>query len=104
MKLVPLPLSQRLSSAAGGFVCQPEYLPCLIKLWATLPLQAYFGGCPQELQQLCALLGLPEGSELNYQQAAQRIHDTLDAPDDTSEALELLLAPFRCFLEKTQGR
>ena len=43
MQITQVSLNHRIESSKADTVCQPEYLPSLIRRWAEMPIKAYFG-------------------------------------------------------------
>lgn len=116
--LTRIPLAERIQSAQDGHVCQPEYLPALIRQWARMPIKAYFGPCKKELERLYAILGLKSDENPSYQDVAGMICDpkyalaaveeegigrllALKTPSGAmgAEVTELLAAPVRAWKE-----
>lgn len=95
-----IPLEQRLESARGGYVCQPEYMPALIRQWARMPIASYFGPCRKELEQLRSILGLAPEDNPSYQKVAAIIDSLPFCGDECAEAVELLAAPVRAKAER----
>ena len=97
-----IPLNQRLEAVRDKKVCQPEYLPALIRQWARMPIASYFGPCRKELEQLRAVLGLTPEENPSYQEVAAKIDDLPFCGEASAEALELLAAPVRARQERFQ--
>ena len=96
MELMKVPLASRVSAARNGQTCQPEYLPCLITLWAKMPIKAYFGSCTEEREQLYELLDLAPEENPSYEQVAQRIyHDPCCSCGTPESATSLLAVPMQ---------
>ena len=106
MELTRVSLPERIEAAQEGRTRQPEYLPCLVQQWAKMPIQAYFGPCKAELEQLLELLKLsPEDENLAYQDIAMRLFGLINRDYIRgTAAMELLAAPVRTEWEQTKRR
>ncbi len=104
MDLTRVSLPERIEAAQEGRTRQPEYLPSLVQQWAKTSIQAYFGPCKAELEQLLELLKfLPEDENLAYQDIAMRVFDLLNKNYIRgTAAMELLAAPVRTAWERTK--
>ena len=106
MELTRVSLPERMEAAKEGRTRQPEYLPCLVQLWAETPIRAYFGPCKVQLERLLELLELsPEAENLAYQDIAMQVFDLLGS-DETrgTVATELLAVPVWTAWEQTKKR
>lgn len=100
-----IPLAERIQSARDGRVCQPEYLPTLVRQWAGMPIKAYFGPHKKELERLYAILGLEPHENPSYQTVAGMISNiTYALVDADAEAVELLAVPIQFQWEKAGNR
>lgn len=92
-EITRIPLEERLQAARNGCVCQPEYLPALIREWARTPVKAYFGPCKEEMERLYTILGLKPDENPSYWAVAGMICELDESVGET--AAELLTAPMR---------
>jgi len=105
MNLSLIPLASRLKDAKDGYVCQPEYTPCLIQEWADMPIKAYFGGQPEALQKLYGILDIAGDSNPPYRLVAELILDqTHSFAGMEEEALLLLTVPAKAYVSARQKR
>ena len=93
MQITQVYMNQRIESGKADTVCQPEYLPSLIRRWAEMPIKTYFGANTAELQRLYDLLGLAPHDNPSYELTAFL---TMDIP----EARELLAVPILAMLRE----
>ena len=75
MKIVKLPLFDRLGRLAQGQPAYPEYAVSVVRRVACTPIASYMADCPGELARLGVALGLlPERiSTMTYADVAARI-------------------------------
>ena len=106
MELTRVSLPERIEAAQEGRTRQPEYLPCLVQLWAETPIRAYFGPCKVQLERLLELLELsPEDENLAYQDIAMRVFGLINRDYIRgTAAMELLAAPVWTAWEQTKKR
>lgn len=94
MQVKQISLEERLDTFRSGYYCQEECTQALIGQWAHTPIKAYLSGCPDQLYQLYAILGLDLDENPDYQDVAERIL-ALDRSDrqTRSQLLQILAAP-----------
>lgn len=96
MEIQRLPLAERLQDCKNGRTGYPEYIPCVIRQLAEMPVLDYLGG--MHLKWKCRFIDLLAfgASNPSYQCAAQKIRRLYQTePKAAAEAMRILAAPMR---------
>lgn len=99
MNIAIQPLYARLKNLAKGYPAHAEYVPCVIRSFANLPMATYLHGLEQEKEKLSSLLGMmaEDIDAMTYLDIAclifeiyeQRTHEEI-----AGEAAMILATPF----------
>lgn len=107
MQIQKMPLRDRLARMLNGYPAYPEYIPCVLRSFASMPVSDYLAGCGDKWETLCNLLGIRKNRDrLTYREAAaiiwhRRMEDPLDL--EMAEAVLILSLPFRNYFEEGNG-
>ncbi len=113
MQIEKMPLDDRLARMLNGYPAYTEYIPCVLRSFASMPVSDYLAPYEGQWNRLCALLGITELADkdrLTYQETAGRICQgwTENRQDlSMAEAVFILSVPFRyCFegRDETHGK
>ena len=104
MQIQKMPLKDRMARMQNGYPAYPEYIPCVLRSFASLPVSDYLAGCGGKWETLCRLLGIRENKDrLTYQEAAaiirqRRRENPMDL--EMAEAVFILSLPFGNYFEE----
>ena len=105
MQIEKMLLDDRLARMLNGYAAYTEYIPCVLRSFAAMPVSVYLASHKEQWERLCALLGITELADkdrLTYQEAAALIHrNRMENRQDLSmaEAVFILSIPFRDYFE-----
>lgn len=106
MQIEKMPLDDRLARMLNGYAAYTEYIPCVLRSFASMPVSVYLAPYEGQWERLCALLGITElvdKDRMTYQETADRIYQrwTENSRQDLSmaEAVFILSVPFRDYFE-----
>ena len=93
------PLSVRLKNLAKGYPAHAEYVPCVIRSFANLPMSVFLQGYEQDKEKLLMLLGMDteDIDTMTYMDIACLIYEVKEQGDYdeiVEEATGILAAPF----------
>ena len=109
MQIEKMLLDDRLSRMLNGYAAYTEYIPCVLRSFASMPVSAYLAPYNGQWEKLCALLGITELADkdrMTYQEAAALIHRkrTENRQDlSMAEAIVILSVPFQDYFEGRNG-
>ncbi len=99
MQIEKMPLDDRLARMLNGYSAYTEYIPCVLRSFASMPVSAYLAPYEEEWERLCKILEITENADrLTYQETAARIYQgwTENRQDlSMAEAIYILSVPFR---------
>ena len=113
MQIEKMPLDDRLARILNGYAAYTEYIPCVLRSFASMLVSDYLAPYEGKWERLCALLGITELADkdrMTYQEAAAIIHrNRTENKRDLAmaEAVFILSVPFRDYFEgrnKTHGK
>lgn len=113
MQIEKIPLDDRLARILNGYAAYTEYIPCVLRSFASMPVSAYLAPYEEEWERLCALLEITELADtdrMTYQEAAAIIHrNRTENKRDLAmaEAVFILSVPFWDYFEgrdETHGK
>lgn len=105
MQIEKMRLDDRLARILNGYAAYTEYIPCVLRSFAAMPVSVYLASHKEQWERLCVLLGITEPADkerLTYQEAATLIHQNrMENRRDSSmeEAVYILSIPFRDYYE-----
>lgn len=103
MQIEKMPLDDRLARMLNGYSAYTEYIPCVLRSFASMPVSAYLAPYEEEWERLCKILEITENADrLTYQETAARIYQgwTENRQDlSMAEAIYILSVPFRDYFE-----
>ncbi len=103
MQIEKMPLDDRLARMLNGYSAYTEYIPCVLRSFASMPVSAYLASYEEEWERLCKILEITENADrLTYQETAARIYQgwTENRQDlSMAEAIYILSVPFRDYFE-----
>ncbi len=105
MQIEKMPLDDRLARMLNGYSAYTEYIPCVLRSFASMPVSAYLAPYEGQWKRLCTLLGITELADkdrMTYQETADRIYQgwTENRQDlSMAEAIYILSVPFRDYFE-----
>lgn len=113
MNIEKLPLQQRLSHLKDGIPAHNEYIPAVLRSFASQPMGEYFFGFKEKeadaaLRTLAGLLHIPEPElkTMSYQATVIKIAQIQDK-SAMHEAVSVLAAPaesfYAAYLERKKG-
>ena len=105
----PQSLSARLKNLANGYPAHAEYVPCVIRSFANLPMSTFLQGYEQDKEKLSTLHGMdPEDIDvMTYTDIACLIYEVKEQDyyeKIVEEATEILAAPFLFFWKRRKER
>ncbi len=109
MQIEKMPLDDRLARMLNGYSAYTEYIPCVLRSFASMPVSVYLAPYEGQWERLCALLGITEVAgkdRMTYQETAARIYQgwTENRQDlSMAEAIYILSIPFRDYFEGRDG-
>ena len=111
MQIEKMPLDDRLARMQNGYAAYTEYIPCVLRSFASMPVSDYLAPYGEEWERLCQILEITENKDtMTYQEAAAIIHrNWTENKRDLSmaEAIYILSVPFRDYFEgrnETHGK
>ena len=109
MFISPQPLSSRLKNLTKGYPAHAEYVPCVIRSFANLPMSVFLQGYEQDKETLSMLLGMDaeDIDAMTYMDIACLIYEVKeqgDYEDIVEEATGILAAPFLHFWKRRKER
>lgn len=111
MQIEKMSLDDRLARMLNGYAAYTEYIPCVLRSFASMPVSDYLAPYEGKWERLCHILGITDNANrLTYQEAAALIHrNRAENREDLSmaEAVFILSVPFRDYFEgrdETRGK
>lgn len=113
MQIEKMPLDDRLARILNGYAAYTEYIPCVLRSFASMPVSDYLAPYEGKWERLCALLEITEIADkdrMTYQETAACIHQrwTENKRDlAMAEAVFILSVPFWDYFEgrdETHGK
>ena len=103
------PLSVRMKNLVKGYPAHAEFVPCVIRSFANLPMSTYLQGYAQEKEKLSMLLGMDaeDIDAMTYLDIACLIYEVKeqgDYEDIVEEATMILAAPFLYYWQRRKER
>ena len=102
MEVKKLTLTERLCKLKEGYPAHPEFVPCAIWSFASVPMSAYLDGFDLEMTALAEMLGIPKAEFATYtvkDVACQlvELRDSAEYGDMFPDEVTYFAAPIRCF-------
>jgi hypothetical protein len=60
MQIEKMPLDDRLARMLNGYAAYTEYIPCVLRSFASMPVSVFLASYEGQWERLCALLGITE--------------------------------------------
>lgn len=111
MQIEKMPLDDRLARMQNGYAAYTEYIPRVLRSFASMPVSDYLAPYGEEWERLCKILEITENKDtMTYQEAAAIIYrNWTENRQDLSmaEAIYILSVPFWYYFEgrnETHGK